>query len=63
MEAIKKLVTNKVYKDAMIIFCQDSPQDTIWRHEYIKCYKGTRKDHSKKVNITSVFKYTYNKAN
>jgi 5'-3' exonuclease len=59
LEAIKKLVKNKVFKDSLIIFCQDSPQDTIWRHEYIKCYKGKRQDHSKKINIKAVFRYTY----
>lgn len=59
LESIKNLVSKKVYNNSTIIFCQDTPQDTIWRHEYIKCYKGTRKDHSKKINIKSVFKYTY----
>lgn len=59
LEAIKKLITNKVYKDSIIIFCQDSPQESLWRHEYIKCYKGKRQDHSKKINIKAVFKYTY----
>lgn len=59
LESIKNLVSKKVYNNSTIIFCQDTPQDTIWRHEYIKCYKGTRKDHSKKINIKSIFKYTY----
>lgn len=59
LESIKNLVSKKIYDKSIIIFCQDTPKDTIWRHEYIKCYKGTRKDHSKKINIKSVFKYTY----
>lgn len=59
LESIIKLIKNKVYKKSILIFCQDSPQQSIWRHEFIKCYKGKRVDHSEKINIKSVFKYTY----
>lgn len=59
IESLKKLVGNKIFKDSMIIYCQDSPQKSLWRNELIKCYKGNREDHSKKINIIPVFKYTY----
>jgi len=59
LESLKKLVGNKVFKDSIIIYCEDSPQKSIWRNELIKCYKGTREDHSKKINIIPVFRYTY----
>ena len=59
IESLKKLVGNKVFKDSIIIYCEDSPQKSIWRNELIKCYKGTREDHSKKINIIPVFRYTY----
>lgn len=59
LESIIKLIKKKVYKDSILIFCQDSPQQSIWRHEFVKCYKGKRVDHSEKINIKSVFKYTY----
>ena len=47
VESLKKLVGNKVFKDSIIIYCEDSPQKSLWRNELIKCYKGTREDHSK----------------
>jgi len=59
IESLKKLVGNKVFKDSVIIYCEDSPQKSIWRNELIKCYKGTREDHGKKINIIPVFRYTY----
>ena len=59
VESLKKLVGNKVFKDSIIIYCEDSPQKSVWRNELIKCYKGTREDHSKKINIIPVFRYTY----
>lgn len=59
IESLKKLVGNKVFKDSVIIYCQDSPKKSIWRNELIKCYKGNREDHSKKINIVPVFRYTY----
>jgi 5'-3' exonuclease len=61
VESLKKLVGNKVFKDSIIIYCEDSPQKTIWRNELIKCYKGTREDHSKKINIIPVFRHTFKK--
>lgn len=59
IESLKKLVGNKVFKESIIIYCEDSPQKSVWRNELIKCYKGKREDHSKKIDIISVFKYTY----
>lgn len=59
IESLKKLVGNKVFKNSIIIYCQDSPQKSLWRNELIKCYKGNREDHSKKINIIPVFKFTY----
>ena len=59
IESLKKLIGNKVFKNSIIIYCQDSPQKSLWRNELIKCYKGNREDHSKKINIIPVFKFTY----
>lgn len=65
LESIKKVVKSKIkgkdFKDSIVIFCQDSPQAELWRHEYIDCYKGKRADQSEKVNLKPTFSYTYNK--
>jgi|SaaInlStandDraft_7_1057024.scaffolds.fasta_scaffold00527_10 5'-3' exonuclease len=60
LESIIKLIKKKIYKNSILIFCQDSPHETIWRHEFVKCYKGKRVNHNDKINISSVFRYTYN---
>lgn len=63
LESIKKVVKDKIkgkdFKDSLLIFCQDSPQSELWRHEYIDCYKGKRVDQSEKVNLKPTFSYTY----
>ena len=60
LESIKKLVTNKVYKDSFIIFARDPPQQTIWRNKETCEYKGKRQDLTEKNNFKPVFKFTYN---
>ena len=61
LESIKKLVKPKVFNKSTIIFCMDSPQEELWRHEYIECYKGNRTDLTKKANFKPTFDYTYKK--
>lgn len=61
LESLKKLLGNKVFKNSTIIYCEDSPQKSIWRNELTTCYKGNREDHSKKINIIPVFRYTFRK--
>jgi len=58
--AIEKIVKKKVYKKSKIIFCIDSPRNTIWRNKIASNYKGERVDLSLKHNFKPVFKYTYN---
>ncbi len=59
LESIINLVTKKVFSDSIVIFCQDAPSDTLWRHEFAECYKGNRMDLSEKYNFKPTFKYTY----
>ena len=59
LEAIVNLVGKNVYLNSIVIFCQDAPQDTLWRHEFAECYKGNRIDLSEKYNFKPTFKYTY----
>ena len=60
LESIINLISKNVYMDSIVIFCLDSPQVTLWRHEFSDCYKGNRIDMSKKTNFIPTFKYTYN---
>lgn len=60
LESIKKLIGSKVFKDSIIIFARDPPQNTIWRNKETCDYKGGRQDLTKKHNFKPVFKYTYN---
>ena len=60
LESIKTLVTDSIYNDSIIIFCLDSPQETLWRKELYECYKGNRIDLSLKTNFIPIFHYTYN---
>jgi 5'-3' exonuclease len=60
LESIKTLVTDSIYNDSIIIFCLDSPQETLWRKELYECYKGNRTDLSLKTNFIPTFHYTYN---
>jgi 5'-3' exonuclease len=59
LESIINLVTKRVFNDSIVIFCQDAPSDTLWRHEFGECYKGNRLDLSEKYNFKPTFKYTY----
>jgi 5'-3' exonuclease len=59
LESIINLVTKRIYDDSILIFCQDAPSDTLWRHEIAECYKGNRVDLSEKHNFKPTFAYTY----
>ncbi len=60
LKAIIDLVGAEIYKDSIVIFCMDAPQETLWRHELsTQCYKGNRVDMSEKHNYKPTFKYTY----
>jgi 5'-3' exonuclease len=59
LEAIINLVSKNIYNNSILIFCQDAPSDTLWRHEFGECYKGNRVDLSEKYNFKPTFKYTY----
>ncbi len=59
LESIINLVSKSVYKNSILIFCQDAPSDTLWRHEFAECYKGNRVDLSEKHNFKPTFAYTY----
>jgi 5'-3' exonuclease len=59
LESIINLLTKSVYKNSILIFCQDAPSETLWRHEIAECYKGNRIDLSEKHNFKPTFKYTY----
>ena len=59
LEGIKKLIGKKIYKNAIIIFCMDTPKEKIWRTiEIKKDYKSNRL--IKKINFIPTFKYTFN---
>jgi 5'-3' exonuclease len=60
LDSIKNLVSPTVFNSSIIIFCLDSPQSTLWRHEFSTCYKGNRVDMSEKYNIRPTFNITYN---
>ncbi len=59
LESIINLVSKSVYNKSIVIFCQDAPSDTLWRHEFAECYKGNRVDLSEKNNFRPTFAYTY----
>jgi len=59
LESIINLVTKRIFNDSIVIFCQDAPSDTLWRHEFAECYKGNRMDLSEKHNFKPTFKYTF----
>ncbi len=59
LESIINLLTKNIYKNSILIFCQDAPSNTLWRHEISECYKGSRIDLSEKHNFKPTFKYTY----
>ncbi len=59
LESIINLLSKEIYNNSIVIFCQDAPSDTLWRHEFGECYKGNRVDLSEKHNFKPTFKYTY----
>ena len=59
LESIINLISKSIYNNSILIFCQDAPQDTLWRHEFGECYKGNRIDMSTKYNFKPTFAYTY----
>jgi 5'-3' exonuclease len=59
LESIINLVSKKIFNDSIVIFCQDAPSETLWRHEIAECYKGNRLDLSEKYNFKPTFKYTF----
>jgi len=61
LESVKKLIGNKEYKNSKIIFCLDSPLETIWRSKLVDNYKGDRFDMTLKNNFKPTFKITYEK--
>lgn len=60
LDSIINLVTRAVYENSIIIFCLDSQNTTLWRHDIGECYKGKRQDLSEKRNFKPTFQYTYN---
>ena len=61
LESIIKLVGKKEYKNSKVIFCQDSPKETIWRSKLVDNYKGERFNMELKNNFKPTFKLTYEK--
>lgn len=59
LESIKNLVGTKVFNNSIIVFCQDAPQESLWRNDLMECYKGERVDLTKKNNFKPTFTYTY----
>ena len=59
LESIIKLVGKKEYKNSKVIFCLDSPKETIWRSKLVDDYKGDRFDMELKNNFKPTFKLTY----
>ncbi len=59
LESIINLVSKSVYNNSTLIFCQDAPSESLWRHEFAECYKGNRVDLSEKNNFKPTFAYTY----
>lgn len=58
--SIVKIVGKKNMTNAEIIFCMDSPKETLWRTTELHCdYKSDRIDLSKKNDFKPIFKYTY----
>jgi len=61
LESIIKLIKKRIYNKSKLIFCLDSPRETIWRNKLIDNYKGERTDLSLKHNFKPTFKLTYEK--
>jgi 5'-3' exonuclease len=59
MKSIVDLVKKKVFNNSTVIFCMDSPKETLWRTKLDPNYKGERADMSLKHNFKPTFTYTY----
>ena len=59
LESIIRLLKKKCFNNSIIIFCMDSPRETLWRHEIISSYKLDRIDLSLKNDFKPTFEYTY----
>ena len=59
LDSIIKLIKKKVFDNSNIIFCMDSPKESLWRTQLQCDYKGDRPDLSLKHNFKPVFEYTY----
>ena len=59
MKSIVDLVKKKVFNNSTVIFCMDSPKETLWRTKIDSNYKGDRADMSLKHNFKPTFTYTY----
>lgn len=57
---IQQTVGKKVFNNALLIFCMDTPKKQIWRTTDIQCdYKANREDLSLKNNFKPIFNHTY----
>jgi 5'-3' exonuclease len=61
LESIIKLVKPKVFNSSKVIFCMDSPKETVWRTKIQSDYKEGRCDLTIKNNFKPTFSYTYEK--
>ena len=59
LDSIIKLVKKKVFDNSNVIFCMDSPKESLWRTQLQCDYKGDRADLSLKHDFKPVFQYTY----
>ena len=59
LKSILDLVKKKVYNNSKIIFCMDTPKESLWRTELDCMYKGERADLSLKNNFKPTFAYTF----
>lgn len=58
---IQQTVRKKIFNNALLIFCMDTPKKQIWRTTDIQCdYKANREDLSLKNNFKPIFNHTYN---
>ena len=63
LSSLNRLSNKFRIPDENIIFVRDCPREKIWRLEYYKEYKGTRKNtckfRNKNLSVGFVFRYTY----
>jgi 5'-3' exonuclease len=60
LKSIIDLIKKKVFDNSKIIFCMDSPKESLWRTIIDTTYKGNRMDMSLKNNFKPTFAYTFN---